>query len=132
MFWVSFKVMLIRKLPVKDILNQTVHFFCVKSLSTFIYILKMLVSKVDCVFPLLNNLVFDCFLPCMAVNSMAVNSAWVPREMYISCMYIEYLGISDYMYCPGGRGVELTPLVVEMQLVYINYLMVGSRYGFYP
>ena len=95
MFWVSFKVMLIRKLPVKDILNQTVHFLCVKTLSTFIYILKMLVSKVDCVFPLLNNLynlVFDCFLPCMAVNS-----AWVPREMYISCMYIEYLGISDYM-----------------------------------
>ena len=100
MFWVSFKVMLIRKLPVKDILNQTVHFLCVKTLSTFIYILKMLVSKVDCVFPLLNNLynlVFDCFLPCMAVNNMAVNSAWVPREMYISCMYIEYLGISDYM-----------------------------------
>ena len=60
----------------------------------------MLVSKVDCVFPLLNNLfnlVFDCFLPCMAVNSMAVNSAWVPREMYISCMYIEYLGISDWL-----------------------------------
>ena len=69
----------------------------------------MLVSKVDCMFSLLNNLfnlVFDCFLLCMAVNSMAVNSAWVPREMYISCMYIMSILVLVIICSARGGGGE--------------------------
>ena len=117
MFYVSLKVMFIWNLSIKDILNQTVHFFVCKK---FIYFYlnsynAILVSKVDYVFPFHNCLI--CYL-------IASSPAWMPREMNIGCMIILVLVIicnAPGIHTRGCRDATLFALLLTCMIIYMYY-----------